>query len=73
MALRLLDVILPEGDLEKLKGVFRTDSCRGGPWRYPIEGGRKIVRVLIEAEESARLVDAIEQRCAGTAGSASPT
>jgi uncharacterized hydrophobic protein (TIGR00341 family) len=68
MALRLLDVILPEGDLDKLKGVFRTDSCRGGPWRYGIEGGRKVVRVLIEAEESARLVDAIEQRCSGTPG-----
>ncbi len=68
MALRLLDVILPEGDLDKLKGVFREDSCRAGPWRYALEGGRRTVRVIIEAEESARLVDAIEHRCASIPG-----
>ena len=68
MALRLLDVILPEGDLDKLKGVFREDSCRAGPWRYALEGSRRTVRVIIEAEESARLVDAIEHRCADIPG-----
>jgi len=63
VALRLLDIVLPEGEVDALKGVFREDSVRGGPWETEVAGGRRQVRVLVDAEESGRLVDAIAHRC----------
>ncbi|MDJ0973780.1 MAG: TIGR00341 family protein [Planctomycetota bacterium] len=63
MALRLLDVVLPEGSFDALKGAFREDVIQGGPWRHSLIGGSRLMRVLIDAEDSGRLVDAIEQRC----------
>lgn len=68
MALRLLDVVLPEGSFDALKGVFREDVIQGGPWRHPLIGGSRMLRVLIDAEDSGRVVDAIEQRCGALPG-----
>ena len=68
MALRMLEVVLPEGSLDALKGVFREDILVGGPWRHELIGGGRSVRVLIDAEDSGRLVDAIDDRCRDVPG-----
>ncbi len=68
MALRMLDVVLPEGSFDALKGAFREDVIQAGPWRHSLVGGSRLLRVLIDADDSGRMVDAIEQRCGSVPG-----
>lgn len=64
----MLDVVLPQGSFDALTGVFRDDTVQAGPWRHSLVGGARLLRVLIDADDSGRLVDAIEQRCGAMTG-----
>ena len=63
MALRVVEIVLPVGKFDALKGVFTSDTIHGGPWEWELSGDEKMMRVLIDAQDSGRLVDAIEHRC----------
>ena len=68
MALRSIDIVLPGGELEALKGALRGDVVQGGPWRMELEGGTKLIRLIVDADDSGRVVDAIEHRCGSLPG-----
>ena len=68
MALRLVDIVLPDGALESLKGVLREDIVCGGPWHVDLSRGGRLVRLLVDAKDSGRLIDAVEHRCGALPG-----
>jgi len=61
MALRLVEVVLPAAEAAFLPDVVERPP-RGGPWQHALTGDLVSVRLLVEAEESNQLVDAIERR-----------
>ncbi len=63
MALRIVEIVLPIGKFDALKGVFTSDSIHGGPWQWDLNGDTRMLRVVIDAQDSGRMVDAIEHRC----------
>jgi len=67
VALRVVEIILPEGEADTLGEVLAIDP-HGGPWRMALEGGLVCQRFVLEAEASGGLVDEIQRRYANVAG-----
>ena len=61
MALRLVEVVLPASEAAFLPDVL-TPELRGGPWQQALADDLLSVRMLVDAEASSDLVDAIERR-----------
>ena len=68
MPLRSIDIVLPAGGVESLRGALRGDTVRAGPWQVALADGATWLRFLVDAEDSGRIVDAIEHRCAEMQG-----
>jgi uncharacterized hydrophobic protein (TIGR00341 family) len=61
MALRLIEVFLPEGQAEQV-GELLGDPPPLGLWRMPAADGQSAVRILVDAERSEAALDALESR-----------
>lgn len=67
MALRLIEVVLPEREAETIESVIDMDA-HGGPWREPLVDGRHCVRFVVDREESGDVVDEFERRFGNVKG-----
>lgn len=63
MALRLVEVILPEGhEGDVCRTLERLDTL--GFWEQHLESGQRLVRVLVQSEDAESIVNEIEARFA---------
>ncbi len=67
MALRLIEVVLPEREAETIEDAIDLDP-HGGPWREPLHDGRHCVRFVIDADEGGEIVDDFERRYGNVPG-----
>ncbi len=67
MALRIVEVILPQAEADIMRDLVDVAS-RGGPWQQPLEGGLVCVRLLFEAEDSGEFVDEMQRRFCNVKG-----
>lgn len=61
MALRLVEVILPADRAADLNDTLAT-VAPAGPWQETLGGGQILVRLLLEAETTGPVVDALDER-----------
>lgn len=67
MAQRLLRVIVPSGELERLREIVREQGVRAA-WEASSGEGRAVVEVVVPAEGNEPLLDALEDAFAGCEG-----
>jgi uncharacterized hydrophobic protein (TIGR00341 family) len=64
VALRLVELFIKEGQRKLVDDLLEADAVTGR-WIEPLEDGRMLVRVLIDAEQSEGFLDSLEQRFTG--------
>jgi uncharacterized hydrophobic protein (TIGR00341 family) len=67
MALRLIEVVLPEREAETLPSVVDM-APQAGPWHERLEDGRLCVRLLFDRDDTGAVVDELERRFGNVSG-----
>lgn len=61
MPIRLIEVYVPEESVSQLRDLLDEEET-AGVWTHPVEPDGSLLRILIAAEESERILDALQGR-----------